>query len=228
VDLPSLANAVQIKVPVDAVDPVNVSSVNSPIEVLADWVEFLKQERLAMAGVDTWVSTKAYTEGSIAVDGNSHRMYRAILTSGNTNKRPSEESDYWVQCDWSRADIQAFSSKYTAGSGAAGITCTRGASVVTAHMVNSENTLRQIMLVIQTVPLNQSIEVDLSASDISFLSLFYGGVVSMRSGAWQFGGQVGLNPPATGHDVFVIWAKKDSSDPDPATTCTVSVMLWGV
>lgn len=227
VTLPSLDNAVAIKHLVDLLDPLNASAIHGgSVTVLADWVEFLKREINTLYGCRLWEASRTYPAGSMAVELPSGRIFRAV--SESTNVPPSHDADgtYWEQCDLSRNEIRAFTAAYTAGSGAAGITCTRGASVVSAHMVNTENTLRQIMLVIQGIPLDNSIEVDLSDSDIKFLSLFYGGTVSPRSNAWMYAPRLGLNQPQTGHDVFTIYAAKHSSD--PSSTCTASVMLWGV
>ena len=75
------------------------------------------------------------------------------------------------------------------------------------------------------IPLDNSVEVDLSGSDAKFSSVWYGGVVSPRSNAWQYAPRVGLNAPVTGKDVFTIYAAKANND--PAASCTVSVIIWG-
>jgi len=225
---PSLSNAVVIKMLVDLLDPLNASAIHGcSVNVLADWVEFLKQERAAMMGVDAWVSTKAYVEGMMVVDPTMKRMFRAVTTTGNLNRPPSTDAhgDYWIQCDWSTDEIKSFAAAHQEISAPTGIACTRGASVTRADLVITGNTLRQIMLVVQNVPWDNSIQIDLSGSAARFLSLYYGGSATLASSGYQYGGQVGLNPPTTGHDVFTLWAKKTTSD--SSISCTVSLTIWG-
>jgi hypothetical protein len=226
VNLPSLANAVQIKMLVDTLDPLNASAIHgASVNVLADWIEFLRAKHAALTGVHPWDSTRTYTYGMLVTDPDNKRMYRALEIGSNLNKQPGSEATYWVRCDFSEDEIQSSSSKYIDAGSPSGITCTRGASVTRASMVITGNTLKQIMMEVQNVPFDNSITIDMSGSAAKLTSVFHGGNATLLSGGYQYGGNVGLNVPATGHDVFTLWAKKVAVSSE--TTCTVSISIWG-
>lgn len=225
VNQPSLSNAVQLKVPVDLVDPLVASSVNSPLEVSADWIEFLKTYAGTFKGVRLWNSTDEFPQYSVVIDSIGGRMYRSVST--NTNKRPSDNEDIWKECDFTATEIGTIAAKQSEQSGTGKIVCTRGAFVSRSNMVQMGNdSFRFLAFEVQNMPWDNSITVDMSGSDNKFKASWYGGSATLRSGGYQYGGQVGLNPPASGYDAFTLWAKKGSGD--PASTCTVSVLLWGV
>lgn len=223
---PALDHDVQIQVGLDGVDPPNASTLNQPPEVLADWVAFLKVYASTFRGIRLWNSVDTFTAGNEVEDPTDHRSYRALST--NTNKAPHSNLDIWQQCDLSPTEVVTIAAAHTeqASISSNHIACTNGALVPRSNMLKIANdSLRVLMFEVQNITWDSIVQLDMSGSTNKFSSAWYGGLVSLRSAGYTYGGQVGINAPSSGIDVFSIWAKKGAGD--PGTLCDVSVLLYG-
>ena len=222
---PAFNHTVKVNLPADG-DPASASTLNQPAQVLADWVDFLRHRLSFDRGVNTWTIDWAYVAGDVVVDDDDHRIYRCV--TGNTGLRPSNNSalgEEWARCDYSFTEIQALGADLNYGY--SGITCSNGASANPATLLKFfSDAFRVIFVQIQSVPFDSSSTVDFTGSAAKFGSMCLGGLVSMNSGGYSYGGQVGVQPNVGGDkNVCTIWAKKGNGDPGSA--CTVSLILFG-
>ena len=205
-------------------EPATVSSVLQPLKVLADWVAWARDKLFTLRGIYAWLSSVTYNAGNVVIDNLDQHIYRALSTNGNM--QPSTSPSVWSRIDWSAAEVEAMT--VVARGNYSGITTTNGATVDGGFRFSyNGDEYRRIELAVGGVPANGSTIIDLSAcAGVKFASYCRSGTVSMTSGGFGFGGQVGLNMNIDGNpNRVLIWYKRGMGD--SAATAGVGVTLIG-
>ena len=214
---------VMLALPIDA-EPANASSTEQPFKALADWAAWARDKLFTLRGIYAWLSSVTYNAGNVVIDNLDQHIYRALSTNGNM--QPSSSPSVWSRIDWSAAEMASLTVRQYAAYGEA--TATNGAVVqqITRLSYNSD-AMRKLDFQVWGVPTNSYTTIDLNpCADTKFATSCRSGQVSLLSGGWQYGGQVGLNIAVGGdHNKIIVWAKRGVGD--SSTNFLVGVSLVG-
>jgi hypothetical protein len=222
---PDFAHDVEVQIPLDG-ERFNSSAFAQAPEVLADWIEFLRGVLSAAKGVWQWDQSTTYAQYALVIDPSDGHLYWS-RQAANVGHAPHSSTYYWWRIDYTNSDIQDLAASVVRAF--SGVSCSHGASVAEIHQVTFGGGLtRHISFSVQNVPTNSYTDVDLRSCDAKLTDRFVSAQVSLGSGGYSYGGEVGYNPNISDSpNIIRIWHKKTSGG-DPATAVNVSVTIVGV